>query len=46
MLKTCLRYVESESGAAFIESLAKQWAEKRWLSDKQIAALKRWHDNL
>jgi hypothetical protein len=47
MLKTCLREVESESGAKFIESLAKQWDEDRgWLSHKQLLALRRWYENL
>ena len=46
MIKTCLRLVQSESGAEFIESMEKQWRAKGWLSQRQRDALKKFHDNL
>ena len=46
MLKSCLLGVENESTARFIESINTQWQTGHFLTDKQIDALKRVHDNL
>lgn len=37
---------ESESTAAFVESIARQWDRGRVLTEKQYQALKRVHDEL
>lgn len=46
MLKSCLRGVESESTATFVESLNRFYSTNGWLTDKQFSALKRIHDEL
>ncbi len=46
MLKTCLREIEDEGAARFIESLDKWWTEKGFLTVGQFNALKKFHDNI
>lgn len=45
-LRCCLSRVKSPSMVKFVEDLAKQWDEHRFISSRQHAALKQLHAEL
>jgi hypothetical protein len=45
MFDTVLANIDGPS-VGFIESLYEQWEEKKWLSEKQIASLEKFYDNI